>query len=429
MNVELLAAGLHRGFLDATTPSEDRFVPQLVRNDKALGKTVLSVVHRQLSGCEGFWFSVAFATKSGIAALLNVLQELEVKKVKGKVLVSQYQNFTQPEALRALRQFANIELRMATTGNFHAKGYLFSQGAGYNLLIGSSNLTAGALRVNKEWNLLVAGLNAGELIGDVRATFAQEFAAGVLVDGAFILAYEEVYQAQARLLSRAKSLVEQHAAISPNAMQVEALDSIARLRAAGERKALLISATGTGKTYLSAFDARQVMPKRLLFVVHRANIAKAAMRTFQRVFDKSRTMGMYSGEKKETEADFLFCTVQTLSQDHHLALFPPSYFLMLRTELTELMVHGFQANGIGLGFESKIPDAALELEDFGFGVSQHDGREMGGLRGQGFGGRFAHRGVLFEGLVVFFHTKILMRFSAVSGKSWSVGPGPGRCRC
>ncbi|SFQ48816.1 DUF3427 domain-containing protein [Hymenobacter arizonensis] len=326
MNVDLLAAGLHRGFLEAATPAEDQFVPQLVRNDKAQGKTVLSVVHRQLNACSEFWFSVAFATKSGIAALLHVLQELEQRQVRGRVLVSQYQNFTQPEALRALRQFANIELRMATTGNFHAKGYLFNQGDGYNLLIGSSNLTAGALRVNKEWNLLVAGLNAGELIGDVRATFAQEFAAGVAVDEAFILAYEQVYQAQARLLSKAKSLVELHAVISPNAMQVEALAGIAQLRAAGERKGLLISATGTGKTYLSAFDARQVMPRRLLFVVHRATIAKAALRTFQRVFGSSRTMGIYSGERKETDADFLFCTIQTLSQDKHLALFPPTYF-------------------------------------------------------------------------------------------------------
>ncbi|SFQ48590.1 DUF3427 domain-containing protein [Hymenobacter arizonensis] len=326
MNQDLLAAGLHRGFLEATTPAEDQFVPQLVRNDKAQGKTVLSVVHRQLQACSEFWFSVAFATKSGIAALLHVLQELERRQVRGRVLVSQYQNFTQPEALRALRQFANIELRMATTGNFHAKGYLFNQGEGYNLLIGSSNLTAGALRVNKEWNLLVAGLNAGELIGDVRTTFAQEFAAGIAVDEAFILAYEEVYQAQARLLSRAKNLVELHAVISPNAMQVEALRNIAQLRAAGERKALLISATGTGKTYLSAFDARQVMPRHLLFVVHRATIAKAALRTFQRVFGNSRTMGLYSGESKDLSADFLFCTVQTLSQDHHLALFAATYF-------------------------------------------------------------------------------------------------------
>ena len=106
-----------------------------------------------------------------------------------------------------------------------------------------------------------------------------------------------------------------------------------------------------------------------------------------------------------------------------------SNYLMLRTELTELVVRGFQAHGIELGFEAKMADATLEFEHLELGVGQHGGKEMGGLRGQGFGGRLAHRGVLFERLVVFFHTKSLMRFSTVSGKSWSVGPGPGRCRC
>ena len=102
---------------------------------------------------------------------------------------------------------------------------------------------------------------------------------------------------------------------------------------------------------------------------------------------------------------------------------------MLRTELSELVVHGFQADGMELGLESEMADAAFELKHLQFGVGQHGGKEMGGLRGQGLGGRLAHGRILFERLVVFFHTKSLMRFSTVSGKSWSVGPGPGRLRC
>ena len=60
--------------------------------------------------------------------------------------------------------------------------------------------------------------------------------------------------------------------------------------------------------------------------------------------------------------------------------------LMLRTESAELVVHGFQAHGIELGFEAKMSDAALELKHFEFGVGQHGGEEMGGLRGQGLSG-------------------------------------------
>ena len=125
-----LLASLTRGFVDRATPATDRFLPQLLVNDQARGKTVLSAVLQHLGECEEFWFTVAFATKSGVVTLLNTLQELEQRGIRGRVLVSQYLDFTQPEALRALLQLSNITLKIATTGNFHAKGYLFAKGAG-----------------------------------------------------------------------------------------------------------------------------------------------------------------------------------------------------------------------------------------------------------------------------------------------------------
>ena len=79
---------------------------------------------------------------------------------------------------------------------------------------------------------------------------------------------------------------------------------------------------------------------------------------------------------------------------------------MLRTELAELVVHGFEADGVELGFEAKMADAALKFEYLQFGVGQYGGKEvrgLRGLRGRGFGGCLAHGGILFERLVVFFH--------------------------
>ena len=91
-------------------------------------------------------------------------------------------------------------------------------------------------------------------------------------------------------------------------------------------KALIISATGTGKTYLAAFDAKVFNPKKLLFVVHRLNIAKKAMETFQSVFGNTKTMGLYSGQKRELDKDFVFSTVQTISKSNHLEQFNKNYF-------------------------------------------------------------------------------------------------------
>jgi len=318
-----LLASLTRGFIDHTAPSPDKYLPKLVINEPAQGKTVLATVLRHLSECEEFWFTVAFATKSGVVTLLNSLQALESRGIKGRVLVSQYLDFTQPQALRALLQLSNVTLKIATTGNFHAKGYLFNKGDSYDLLIGSSNLTAGALKVNKEWNLQVSSSAQGELLRSVQEVFAQEFEQATPVDATFINTYEQRYLANSRFV-RQEALLTTPA--SPNAMQVEALASLQALRAKAQKKGLLISATGTGKTYLAAFDAQRAGAKKLLFVVHRTTIASAALHTFQRVFGQTRSMGLYSDSEQDLTNDFLFCTVQTLARSPHLTRFAPTHF-------------------------------------------------------------------------------------------------------
>ena len=148
-----LSHSLQAGFIDQSLPSHKQFLPQLLVNDRNEGKKVLTTIIKELNHCEEFWFSVAFVTTSGIATLINTLIDLENRNVRGKILVSQYLNFTQPEALKRLLQFKNIELKIARDSDFHSKGYLFKNGEVYDLIIGSSNLTSSALCSNIEWNL------------------------------------------------------------------------------------------------------------------------------------------------------------------------------------------------------------------------------------------------------------------------------------
>ena len=109
-------------------------------------------------------------------------------------------------------------------------------------------------------------------------------------------------------------------------MQIEALENLVALRTGNKNKALIISATGTGKTYLSAFDAKAFNSKKLLFVVHRLTIAKDSLKTFQRVFGSKKTMGLYSGDKRELDCDFVFSTIQTISKPVHLDNFSKNHF-------------------------------------------------------------------------------------------------------
>lgn len=325
--IQELQNALISGFIDHTRASKHTFKPELLVND-GQGRKVLTSINTHLQFCDKFWFSVAFVTTSGIACLKQELMELERKEIPGRILVSQYLNFTQPEALRELLKFKNLDVRIATDSNFHAKGYLFSSSDIHHLIIGSSNLTANALTSNKEWNLKVSSSNSGSLSQQAIREFTKEFDSALPVTSDFIERYELLYQ-QAKALSqqiKQEHSQESEKSIEPNKMQQEALGNLATLRAEGKNKALLISATGTGKTYLSTFDALNVNPKRLLFIVHRANIAKKALQTYQTIFKNDKTFGLYSGQAMDSESDYIFSTIQTLSRENHLAKFAPDAF-------------------------------------------------------------------------------------------------------
>jgi superfamily II DNA or RNA helicase len=306
------------------------------------GKRVLHAIKNELLECDHFWFSVAFLTTSGLASLKQELIELRDRKTKGKILVSQYLDFTQPEALKQLLMFDNIELRIAINTNFHAKGYMFYQQEKNEIIIGSSNLTAAALSTNTEWNLQLSTLSQAAISSKIQAEFDNEFKRATPVTTDYIENYRNRYVQQklARIQKAALAAQVIHAQITPNKMQQTALENLRKLREAGQTKGLLISATGTGKTYLSAFDARQFNAARLLFIVHRENIAKASMESFQKVFESSKTFGLYSGSSKNKSAEYLFTTIQTISRDDHLLSFDKSAFDYIVIDET----HRAQAN-------------------------------------------------------------------------------------
>jgi superfamily II DNA or RNA helicase/HKD family nuclease len=319
------------GFIEKSIDSSGEYIPRLLTNERSAGVKVLSSIIAELNSCEEFWFSVAFLTNGGLQSLLNTFKELQNKKIKGKILVSQYLNFTQPEALKRLLKFNNIELRINTNDNFHSKGYLFKKGEYYNLIVGSSNLTATALSTNKELNLKVSAKIDSYIIQKALLEFGNDFKGSSIVDEAFIDQYETEYEIGKKF--QAEYLFKQieinplgTKKISPNLMQIEALSNLKKIRSEGKNKALLISATGTGKTFLSAFDAQEFKPNKLLFVVHRANIAEAALKTFKQVFGFNKEMGFYSGGRKEQDKDFIFSTIQTISRTEHLEVFSPDHF-------------------------------------------------------------------------------------------------------
>jgi superfamily II DNA or RNA helicase/HKD family nuclease len=114
--------------------------------------------------------------------------------------------------------------------------------------------------------------------------------------------------------------------IHPNQMQVSTLKNLSESRARGENRAVAIAATGTGKTFLAAFDAAQVNPKRLLFVAHRDELLEGAIKTFATVFGSRKNFGKLTGVEKQTDRPFIFSTIQTLSRENYLSIWDQDEF-------------------------------------------------------------------------------------------------------
>ena len=163
LNTKKIIEAYYTGVVDKTHPSISEYQPSLVFNDFNKGHNILSTIEKELKKSKEFWFSVAFITKDGIVCLKNILKELEDTGVKGKILTTDYLGFNDPLALKELLEYKNIEVKVYE-GDFHIKGYFFKKEDSISFMLGSSNLTQNALKLNKEWNIKLSSLDNGKFI-------------------------------------------------------------------------------------------------------------------------------------------------------------------------------------------------------------------------------------------------------------------------
>lgn len=317
-----LNKALHTSFIDKSFPSNKDLRPKLFFNDYKRRMNLAFEITKRLKECDYFEFSVAFISESGLAVLKQILLNLKEKGVKGRIITSTYLGFNAPKMFKQLLSFTNIEVRVFEQEHcgFHPKGFIFHTGDHRDIIVGSSNLTQTALESNQEWDLFFTSHENGELASQVSNEFDIQWELSTPLTNEWIESYKETYVKPFRPASVQSSKI-----IKPNKMQEEALKSLKNLRDNNKDKALLISATGTGKTFLSAFDVRRFKPKRLLFVVHRRNIAEAALRSFKYLIPNV-SMGIFSGNTKETDSDFIFSTVQTIHKKEYREMFERDAF-------------------------------------------------------------------------------------------------------
>ena len=286
--------------------------PHLLTNRQA---KIWQSLRQELYACRSFTWAVAFISADILPPFKLLMEELADKKVSGTIITGTYLAFNQPRVFQELLKIPNLKVLIAP-GPLHAKGYLFDHGDYQTVIVGSANFTRSALLANQEWCLKVDSETNSSLVNQLRAEFADLQKDAVPLTPAWLADYKANWVPAPRVDLRVTRETQK---IVPNAMQTEALASLDQLLNNGAKKALVVSATGTGKTYLAAFAVKAYQPKRFLYLVHREEIARKALESFYRVIggDK-KDFALLTGTSHQ-EARYTFATIQTVSQDQFLA--------------------------------------------------------------------------------------------------------------
>ena len=259
---------------------------------------------------------VSFIRMSGLDLIMGPLEDALTRGANVRVLTTDYLGITELAALSRLHDLmednpASLEIRLFHDPevSFHPKGYLFYSSAGRRgaAFVGSSNLSGSGLAGGIEWNLLVGAIE--ELCDRFLILWLD--ARSVRLTPELLAAYRPA----APYTPPVVEIVDQpQEAPEPRPIQEEALKALAQTREDGFRAGMVTMATGLGKTWLAAFDAARPEVARVLFIAHREEILRQSRDVFRRVIPNGK-MGLYFGDEKQPDAEFVFATVQTLSRN------------------------------------------------------------------------------------------------------------------
>ena len=326
--VNELYGSLLNGYINQDTiVTNDQFGPRLLNNQE--GSLIWEQIKHELLTCENYTFAVAFITDSMVSNLKPIFKDLSRRGINGRILTSTYLYFNQPAVFQELLRIPNIEVKIAEVNGFHQKGYIFQHQGYQTIIIGSANLTTNALMRNYEWSLKINSLDSGDIVDQVRSNVEVEWKNASKLTKEWITSYSFTYKKNRKQSLQYPELDSKNDArfIKPNQMQKDALEQLRLLREKGKQRGLIISATGTGKTYLGAFDVKSVSPKKMLFLAHREQILEKSKESFYRIIGGKKTdYGLYTGNSRNKNAKYVFATVQTLSKSNHLSSFDRNEF-------------------------------------------------------------------------------------------------------
>lgn len=276
----------------------------------------------------------AFITMSGAKFILNNLVNENIEKVQ--IITGTYLDFTDPSALALLKSNSKVEIRLSKEKNFHPKTYIFEKDNENSIFIGSSNLTNNALFKNVEWNYHFKDLkNTSEIYIDFINNYNELWKSSEYMSNHVLEHYlntRKISNHNLDIIKQEKEIEKEQNKeneIQPRDVQVIALQKVKEYINEQNNIGLIQIATGLGKTYLSAFLAKEY--KKTLFIVHRNEIIKQVANSYKSVMP-NKSIAIFNGEQKEVvngdknieEADILIVNVKTFIK--HYKKWKSDYF-------------------------------------------------------------------------------------------------------
>ncbi|MGL5623601.1 DEAD/DEAH box helicase family protein, partial [Cetobacterium sp.] len=298
----------------------------LISNNKV---TMYESLKNSINLSEEIIINVSFIRDSGLKLLIPELKKARSEGKSIKILTSDYMNVTEPNALYRLLDIPGVKIfKNPEKPSFHPKTYIFKNKNNVEIYVGSSNISYSALISGVEWSYQFFGDPQNSDINNILTEFDELYEKNsfeLTLD--WLRKYEKNYKKKEFQNyidpDSPKNSIEE---IEPIKFQVPALYELSKTREEGFNKALVIVATGLGKTYLSAFDSKNF--DKILFVAHRDEILKDAQKTFETIYSDSKSYGFFNGSAKDINKDIIFASVQTLSKNDYLSedYFSKDYF-------------------------------------------------------------------------------------------------------
>lgn len=279
-----------------------------------------SEIQRDIASADRISLILSFLKLSGLTLIYEDLQKFcSEPHHRLRIITTTYCGITEAKAVERLSQLPNTEIRISYNTDIerlHAKSYIFERASGLSTAyIGSSNLSKSAQTEGLEWNIRVTNVENPPIIKTALATFELYWNSHNFED--FRLGGIEKFHRELQIRQTPKISTEilSRYVVLPHQKQI--LDRLSAVRESGTLRNLIIAATGTGKTVISAFDYKRFCDARLagakiLFVAHREEILRQALHTYRSVLADQDFGDLWVGAARPVGGiDYLFVSVQT----------------------------------------------------------------------------------------------------------------------